>query len=335
MTVPRLSVLMSVYNGQKYLAASIDSLLQQTFSDFELIIADDQSTDSTAEILAEYANKDSRIRIVKGPREGLGVVRNQLVAEAAAPLLAWLDADDLALPERFEKQVQFMDANPDVVASGTSVQIIDEDGDNIKLDIRTTKHDDIDSELIEYRSNGIYFPSSIMRSAALEKIDGFRPEFPVGCDTDMFIRISEVGRIANLPEVLLQYRWHAGGNSWAVPLWQRDRAMVTINQARARRGMESLHFEVEQDIKKKTPRAKIYDSWASQALAGKNYQTAAKHAKRAIRKNPFLARPWRTLALARFPMDADPGRGSLGKLAASGYRWSCFRMSTFCGLFSS
>ncbi|MCS7469419.1 glycosyltransferase [Stieleria sp. ICT_E10.1] len=324
---PPLSVLMSVYNGERYLASSLDTLLDQTFKDFELLIADDRSTDRTREILMLYAAKDSRIRILDGSREGLGVVRNLLVSAASAPLIAWLDADDLAYPTRLQKQMRFMQDNPEIVAAGTSVRVIDEDGAVIKTDIRPGDHESIDSELIEYRHNAIFFPSSIVRADALDQVGGFRNEFPVGCDTDLWLRLAEIGKLANLPEILLDYRWHAESNSWKVPHWQRERAMLAINDARRRRGMEALPSSLQTASHAETPRCKIHDTWSAVALHSGNPATARKHAWKSLRLNLTLPRPWKTLALAYFPLEDDRTRPALARPFVSAIRRVCFAVS--------
>lgn len=324
---PSLSVLMSVYNGERYLARSLDSLIAQTFTDFEILIADDQSTDLTPQIMARYAAMDSRIRLLRGSREGLGVVRNLLVREAAAPLLAWLDGDDIALPTRLEKQVAFMHQNPDVIAAGTSVRVVDEDGEVIKDDIRATDHETIDKELIEYLHNAIFFPSSIVRADAVAQVNGFRREFPVGCDTDLWLRLAEIGRLANLEEILLEYRWHAESNSWKVPLWQRDRAMLAINDARRRRGLKAFELTSLPHSRQNTPRAQIHDTWAAVALNHGNLSTARKHAWKAIKHCWRQPRAWRTLSLACFPIESDRDRSRITQPFVSLIRRGCFAIS--------
>ena len=112
---PKISVVMPVLNGEKYLAEAIESILNQTFQDFEFIIVDDGSTDQTPEILRSYANKDSRIQIVTNPiNRGIGYSRNRGIALSRGEYIANMDADDLCLPERFEKQVRFLDSHPDI-----------------------------------------------------------------------------------------------------------------------------------------------------------------------------------------------------------------------------
>ena len=117
--MPAVSVILSVYNGEKYLAEAIDSILAQTFSDFELIIVDDGSSDSTASIARAYAQRDSRIRFMQLARNmGLADARNHGIAAARGEFATMMDADDISLPQRLEKQVGFLRANPAIGGRG-------------------------------------------------------------------------------------------------------------------------------------------------------------------------------------------------------------------------
>ncbi len=130
MNSPRVTVLMTVYNGLPYIAAAVESILSQTFTDFEFLIINDGSPDNSMAAVAEY--RDDRIRVVDNP-ENIGQTRslNRGLQLARGELIARLDQDDIALPERLEKQVAFADANPQVAALGTAATIIDEQGIDI------------------------------------------------------------------------------------------------------------------------------------------------------------------------------------------------------------
>jgi glycosyltransferase involved in cell wall biosynthesis len=282
-------------------------------------------TDTTADILRAFADRDRRIRIVTGSRNGLGLVRNLLIREASAPLIAWLDSDDVAYPTRLEKQVALMMQNPDLVGAGTSVRVIDEDGDVIKEDIRPADHATIDCELIDYKHNAIFFPSSIVRADALETVGGFRAEFPVACDTDLWLRLSEAGRLTNTSEILLDYRWHAQSNSWTVPAWQSERAVAAINDARKRRRMPPLSHVAS--VPNRVSRGAVHDAWAATALTAGNYRTARKHALRALCRNPFLSKSWQTIALGTFPLEYDRSGSRFLQPGRAAFRWTCFQLS--------
>src|SRR3954453_17337226 len=122
---PAVSVVMSVRNVARYAAQAIESVLAQTFTDYEFLIIDDGSKDGTGKILKEYARKDTRIRILTGPERGLSMALNLGIAEARAPLLARMDGDDICLPTRFEKQVAYMHEHPECVLVGCRCELID------------------------------------------------------------------------------------------------------------------------------------------------------------------------------------------------------------------
>ena len=126
---PRVSVVVCVYNGEDFLRESIDSILSQTFADFELLILDDASIDSTPQILSECAAQDQRIRLAQN-EQNLGLTKslNKCLALARGEYVARQDADDVSLPERLAKQVEAMDARPELAALGAWVEVIDEQG---------------------------------------------------------------------------------------------------------------------------------------------------------------------------------------------------------------
>lgn len=199
---PPISVVMSVYNGECWLREAVDSALGQTLDDFELIVIDDGSTDSTAEILAGY--RDPRLRVVRQPRAGLTVSLNRGVRLTAAPLVARLDADDVALPERFARQVAFLGAHPEVGLLGTGCH----DVDPVGRALRTYRPPEGDSEIRRalIRRNPFVHSSVMLRRAALERAGLYDEALEVAQDYDLWMRISRVTRLANLPEPLVLRR---------------------------------------------------------------------------------------------------------------------------------
>ena len=141
---PAVSVLLPVFNGIRHLREAVDSILGQTFADFEFIIIDDGSTDDSAKTLQQYAQVDSRIRLVSRPNKGLTVTLNEGVGMASAPLLARMDADDIALPQRLEKQTAYMREHPDCVLLGSAVTLIDPEGLPIRQMCSEQTHEEID-----------------------------------------------------------------------------------------------------------------------------------------------------------------------------------------------
>ena len=125
---PQLSVIMPVYNGEKYLAEAIESILAQSFTDFELLIVDDASGDGSAQIIRSYERRDNRIRFIQLEQNmGVADARNRGIAAATGKFITFMDDDDISLPKRLEKQVEFLQSNPDIGAVGTCCRFVNHD----------------------------------------------------------------------------------------------------------------------------------------------------------------------------------------------------------------
>ena len=209
-----VTVLMPVYNGAAYLEAAIESIRRQTHSDFEFLIVDDGSTDGSSEILQGFAAQDPRIRIIHGMHEGIAAARNRGLALARGTVIVCMDEDDIAMPERIERQLAYLVAHPDVAAVGSALRLINKDGDPIA---RPTKYpltsDEIrEGLLVGYCTLGQ--PTVAMRREAVIAVGGYRRAFDPADDYDLWIRLSERYALANMPDVLVDYRWH-GNNTTA------------------------------------------------------------------------------------------------------------------------
>lgn len=199
----KVTVLMSVYNGESYLNEAIDSILAQTFTDFEFLIIDDASTDRTPEILLSYG--DSRVRIVTN-EENLGLTKslNKGLALARGEYIARMDADDISVPERLEKQVFFLERNPDVGVLGANVQYIDEFGNPSQIIIWPQR-----DSLIKWQlcfMNPIAHPSVIVRRKLLMDSGGYNEEIIFAQDYDLWVRLSPRTHFENYRDILLYLR---------------------------------------------------------------------------------------------------------------------------------
>jgi len=205
MTIPRISVAMSVYNNAPYLGHAVESILAQTMADFEFLIVDDGSTDGSGDIIDRLAAGDSRIKAIHQANAGLIASLNRMIDMARAPIIARMDGDDIALPERFARQLAYMDVNPDIGVLGTGCTCIDEEGrpSSHKFDNVTTP-DDVLADL----RNGppLCHPSVMMRRDAVRAVGGYHRAYQHCEDYDLWLRLSEHVRMANLPERLLLYR---------------------------------------------------------------------------------------------------------------------------------
>ena len=204
---PAVSVLMSVYNGEDYLVSAVDSVLGQTYRDFEFIIIDDASTDSTADILNMFAKKDNRIRFIKNKYNiGLTKSLNNGLKLARGRYIARMDADDISLPQRFEKQIDFLEQNRNVLLCGAYFDSIPSSCKK-KSDIRHLPPEEVYVNL--FFENCIPHPSITMRREVFEKYNLFYDEsLRYTQDYEYWTRIAEVGDIVKYPEVLLEYRFH-------------------------------------------------------------------------------------------------------------------------------
>lgn len=203
--MPRVSVLMSVYNGGTYLREAIDSILQQKFTNFEFIIINDGSTDHSAEIMQSYY--DPRIRYLENDKNiGLISSLNRGLALAESPYIARMDADDISLPGRLAKQVNFLNEHSEVGALGGSVQIIDGCGSLSDIWRFPTEHSFLKWCL--FFDDPIAHPTVMMRRAAVIRAGGYSTDWVHAEDYDLWRRLSRITRLSNLQDVLLYLRRH-------------------------------------------------------------------------------------------------------------------------------
>jgi glycosyltransferase involved in cell wall biosynthesis len=204
--MPKVSVIASVYNGEKSMRDAIESILNQTFNDFEFIIVDDCSDDSTPDILNDYLRRNSRIRIIKNEKNiGLTKSLNKAINEAKGEYIARMDCDDVALSDRLEKQVDYMEKNPDTVLLGTAYYEIDKDGKELAQNQYPSMDHDLRKILIRF--NPFCHASVIIRQPALLKAGLYDENISRTQDYDLWFRLANVGKIANLPEYLMKRRY--------------------------------------------------------------------------------------------------------------------------------
>jgi len=206
---PSVSVVMPSYNSKRFVRLAIESILAQTFDDFEFLIVDDCSTDGSTEILQRYAARDRRIRVLTNPRN-LDFVRsrNLGIAEARGAFIANMDSDDIALPTRLADQYAFLTANPNVGVCGASVILIDEQGR--ELGVRRYRAEDRHLRARLFFFNPVAQPVTMIRRAVLEQTGPYNPDHILADDLDLWFRIGARYQLANLEAPLLKYRIHEG-----------------------------------------------------------------------------------------------------------------------------
>lgn len=295
---PSISVLMPVYNAERYVVEAVESILGQTFTDFEFIIIDDGSTDQSLRILQRYADKDKRIRLVSRENRGLVATLNEMIDMAKGQFLARMDADDVSLPDRFERQICYIAKNKECVAVGCRALLIDPDGLPLKPFLDFLLHDDIDRAHIACIGGAICHPSVMMRKEAVIYIGGYKYEYPYAEDIDLFLRLADIGKLHNLGEMLLKYRLHYESIGHGYALEQRKSAFSAVADACRRRGV-AASLEVQTVIaKQETTRMHMHQKWAWWALAAGNKNAALKHAWKAFCLNPASLASWKLLACA-------------------------------------
>ncbi len=208
---PTISVIMAAYNGSALIGETLDSLWAQTFGDFELIVVDDCSTDNTLELLR--AVTDPRIRVIEGDRNGGPVrTRNRAFAEARGRYVAGLDQDDICLPERFERQVAYLDAHPEIALVGGEALVL-QDG-STRSGIRSPVTTPALIEWLLWIENPLVWSSVMIRRSALPPGEFTRPAILYAEDFDLYHRIARSGGgIARVDEPVMLYREHGGGVS--------------------------------------------------------------------------------------------------------------------------
>jgi glycosyltransferase involved in cell wall biosynthesis len=206
---PRVSVVLPVFNAERFIAAAVDSILAQTLQDFELIAIDDGSTDGTPAILADRTARDGRVRIMHRGHRGVVAALNDGLREARADFVAIMNADDVALPQRLAQQLAFLDAHPAVAAVGTQSCLMLADG---RLGTVTSlPQAPAALRVLMMRASPLSSPTVMLRRRAVLELGGFRPQFaPAAEDYDLWLRLGERHELANLPDVLLFYRLHPG-----------------------------------------------------------------------------------------------------------------------------
>lgn len=246
---PEVSVIMAVYNGAPYLRQAMESILNQTFSNFEFIIVDDGSTDGTWDILTEYVNRDQRIVLVPN-KENTGLTKslNKGLELAKGEYVARQDADDVSLPERFEKQVALLDKHPEVVLVSCDIEVINSEGCPVKKHQRACDSDLVAWYLLFY--NYVAGHSQVMFSQkSAMNLGGYSENYYCCQDYELWCRLIKVGKVVILPEVLLQQRIHTKSISAKKKLEQEAYTLIQVRHNIKQLLGEEISLEEAKDLK--------------------------------------------------------------------------------------
>jgi len=198
----KVSVIMAAYNAEKYIWYSIDSILNQTYTDFEFIIVNDGSTDSTLKTINSF--NDKRLNIIDQNNQGCANARTRAINLAKGEYIAIMDADDIALPKRLEKTIQFLDTHPDHVLVSTGFKIKNEETGEETVFHHPTTNAEIRRALL--KNVTFLDPANLIRAKAFKKVGGYKVQHMF--DYDLYSRLATIGKMANLPEILAIMRQH-------------------------------------------------------------------------------------------------------------------------------
>jgi glycosyltransferase involved in cell wall biosynthesis len=286
-----------VYNAEAYLPQALESVAAQTFGEFTVIAIDDGSTDGSKAILERFAERDPRFRVISRPNKGLVVTLGEGLGLCETEFVARMDADDVSRPQRFEKQVRFLNEHPDHVAVGCRLLLTDPDGAPIREMSSRQAHEEIESALLEGEAGAMPHAASMFRREAVVAVGGYREAYFPAEDLDLFLRLAEHGKLANLPEVLYEYRMHAASIGSTQAERQHRVMKAAIEAGRQRRGMAPLPEASNRAAEVSTPLDQ-HRKWAWWALGAGNVSTARKQAMYVLRRSPLSAAAWRLMYCA-------------------------------------
>jgi len=289
-----ISVLMPVYNAERYLRKAVDSILAQTCRDFELIAIDDGSSDRSKEILDSYAGRDKRVRVISRPNTGIVGALNDGLAAATGEFIARMDADDIATPGRFSEQLVYLQAHPECIGLGTAVKVIDSSGNVVDEHAPATSHEAIEAALLRGNGGALYHPTAMFRTAAIRAVNGYDPAFCKAEDLDLYLRLSHTGQLANLPTVGLKYRHHLKSTNFVHRQKQTELIVKILARERALRNLPDVAAPLSghSDL----PLSRLHARWACTALAHGTRPTAIRHGLAGVLRGLADRECWRALA---------------------------------------
>ncbi|MCK5256411.1 MAG: glycosyltransferase [Deltaproteobacteria bacterium] len=302
---PKVSVIMSVYNEEKHLREAVESILNQTFKDFEFIIINDGSTDRTGDILESYA--DERIVIVNQDKTGLTKALNRGLSLARGKYIARMDADDISLPKRLEKQIQFLEENTGVELVSCHFYEIDSGGCQINLCQLPVKNEDIQKSLLV--CNQFCHGAAVFKSECIRTIGTYREFFRFSQDFDLWLRIAEKFKCANLNTPLYKWRINPQSQFSASIKDREDQCLyaafaIILSKERRKSGQDRLEkfpdkqWNLKREINFKARiviLSKIYLLTSKALQKRRGIASARILAKQACYCNPFQWENWRNL----------------------------------------
>jgi glycosyltransferase involved in cell wall biosynthesis len=294
--MPRVSVILANCNGGAFLVPAVKSILAQDYRDFELIVVDDGSTDDSVPRLQKIAETDTKLKLVVQQNRGLTPTLNIAARLSDSPLIARMDADDIALPHRLEQQVRFFDTHPDCVLLGGAYDMIDELGRRFHR-MRPPADDHTLQQHCLAGRTPICHPTAMFTRDAFERVGGYDESYAVAQDLDLWLRLGEVGAMGCVQDVILQYRQHDKSVSERKQLEQINNMRRACETAWTRRGIPG-HFEGDAgwravDADEARFEQHLRYGWWAWRLG--EQKTAIVYGLRAVRNRPMRAAAWKLL----------------------------------------
>lgn len=237
-----LSVIIPVYNAEKYLITCLDSIKSQTYKNYEVIIIDDASTDDSQGIMKKYAKTDKRFRVyINNLNLRITKTLNKGIKIAKGKYILRMDADDWCYPERFEKQFKYMEKHPDIGVSGGTIEVCDK---NLNI-INKRKYPLSDSEVrkIIFRYSPFAHPATIWNAKLMKKIGGYNPNIPLSQDYELYFRIGNISKFGNIKDTILKLRTHDDSSSIIRGKFQEQYAIYTRIKAFLEFGYNMSFFD--------------------------------------------------------------------------------------------
>ncbi len=234
---PLVSVIIPAYNAESYIKIAIDSIQGQTYKNLEIIVIDDKSTDNTSSIVSTIAKKDERIKLIKNETNiGIGGNRNKGIEKSNGDYICWQDADDISLPDRIQKQVDYLESHPEVGVVGGFITFFE---DEYESKTRRYAEDDHTLRSNIFKYNPVAQPACMVRKACYKSVGLYDSSLRVSEDLDMMFRIGEKFKFGNLQEVVIKYR-QSSGSLTSSNLKQMEK--VTLMLRDKYRYSDSYHF---------------------------------------------------------------------------------------------
>ena len=264
---------MPVHNGLRFLEAAVQSILGQSWRDFEFLIINDGSTDGTEEYLKNVGRTDPRIRVIHQPKSGLIRTLNRGIEESRGKYFARMDSDDLSTSSRLETQLALLEEQPDLAVLGGAISVIDASGEAIG-GLKFPAHDQVIKAKLNLGDCPLCHPTTVIRLNVLRSLGGYRPTFPDAEDYDLWLRIAERWRLANLSSVVLHYRRHTGQVSINKVRQQALSNLAARTDAELRRRGQYNYFDSVREISPSILHQAGVDPRSIQLTVGRGYLTS-------------------------------------------------------------